>query len=138
MEPTPENRDVLLVAAELSERRLLFGELLEAGYDVLPVPGLAPALGLLLRHVVIPRLILLDVQGDEHATPQSVEHLLARLPGARSLLLVGAINAALWEPLQGRVTALLRRPITIGRVVETVKQILSPVGGDSDSRGKAN
>ena len=71
---------VLLVAAELSERRLLFGELLEAGYDVLPVAGFAPALGLLLQHAVIPRLILLDVQGDEHATPQSVEHLLAQIP----------------------------------------------------------
>jgi CheY-like chemotaxis protein len=138
MEQTPEKRDVLLVAAELSERRLLFGELLEAGYDVLPVPGFAPALGLLLQHAVIPRLILLDVQGDEHATPQSVDYLLAQIPEARLFLVVGAIDAALWDPLQGRVTALLRRPITIGRVVQTVKQILSAFGRDSDSRGKAN
>ena len=34
------HRDVLLIAADLNERRLLFGELLEAGYDVIPVPGL--------------------------------------------------------------------------------------------------
>jgi hypothetical protein len=43
VEPTPENRDVLLVAAELSERRLLFGALLEAGFDVFLVAGFAPA-----------------------------------------------------------------------------------------------
>jgi hypothetical protein len=34
----------LLVAAELSERRLLFGELLEVRYDVHAVAGFAPAL----------------------------------------------------------------------------------------------
>ncbi len=138
MEPTSEKRDVLLVAAELSERRLLFGELLEAGYDVLPVAGFASALGLLLQHAVIPRLIVLDVQGDEHATPQSVEHLLGLIPGTRLLLLVGAIDAALWKPLEGRVAAVLHRPITIGGVVEAVQQILLPSERNPDSRETAN
>ncbi len=138
MEPTSEKRDVLLVAAELSERRLLFGELLEAGYDVLPVAGFAPALGLLLQHAVNPRLILLDVQSDEHATPQSVEHLLGLIPRARLLLLVGAIDAALWKPLEGRAAAVLHRPITIGGVVEAVQQILLPSEENPDSREMAN
>ena len=138
MEPTSEKRDVLLVAAELSERRLLFGELLEAGYDVLPVAGFALALGLLLQRSVIPRLILVDVQGDEHATPQSVEHLLELIPRARLLLLVGSIDAALWKPLEGRIAAVLHRPITIGRVVEAVQQILLPSERNPDSREMAN
>jgi DNA-binding NtrC family response regulator len=138
VEPTPEKRDVLLIAAELGERRLLFGELLEAGYDVLPVAGFASALGLLLQHAVVPRLILLDVQGDEHATPESVEHLLGLIPRARLLLLVGAIDAALWKPLEGRVAAVLHRPITIGRAVEAVQQILLSSERNPDSRKTAN
>jgi hypothetical protein len=138
MEPTPEKRDVLLIAAALSERRLLFGELLEAGYDVLPVAGFALALGLLLQRSVIPRLILFDVQGDEHATPQSVEHLLGLIPEVRLLLLVGVIDAVLWQPLEGRVAAVLHRPITIGRVVEAVRQILLPSERNPDSRETAN
>ena len=138
MEPTSEKRDVLLVAAELSERRLLFGELLEAGYDVLPVAGFASALGLLLQHAVIPRLIVLDVQGDAHVTPQSVEHLLGLILGTRLLLLVGAIDAALWKPLEGRVAAVLHRPITIGGVVETIQQILLSSERNPDSRETAN
>jgi DNA-binding NtrC family response regulator len=137
MEPTSEKRDVLLVAAELSERRLLFGELLEAGYDVLPVAGFASALGLLLQHAVIPRLIVLDVQGDAHVTPQSVEHLLGLILGTRLLLLVGAIDAALWKPLEGRVAAVLHRPITIGGVVETIQQILLSSERNPDSRETA-
>jgi response regulator RpfG family c-di-GMP phosphodiesterase len=126
MGPTSFDRDLLLIAADLNERRLLYGELLEAGYDVLPASGFAVALGLLLEHSVVPRLILLDVQGDEHATPHSVEHLAAQIPDARLLVLVGAIDRALWEPLEGRVAALLHRPITIGRIVEKVKEFLSP------------
>jgi DNA-binding NtrC family response regulator len=138
VEPTPEKRDVLLVAAELSERRLLFGELLEAGYDVLPVAGFVSALGLLLQHAVSPRLILLDVQGDEHATPESAEHLLGLIPEVRLLLLVGVIDAALWQPLEGRVAAVLHRPITIGRVVEAVQEILLPCERNPESRESAN
>jgi DNA-binding NtrC family response regulator len=124
MGESSEHRDVLLIAADLNERRLLFGELLEAGYDVVPVPGFAPALGTLLQHAVAPRLILVDVQGDEHATPKSVEHLTELSPGIPFILIVGSIDKTLWDPLEQRVAALLYRPITIGQVVETVKQKL--------------
>ena len=130
MGQTPEPRDVLLIAADLNERRLLFGELLEAGYDVLPLPGLAPALGTFLQHAVAPRLILLDVQGDEHATPKSVEHLAALSPGVPLILIVGSIDKALWDPLDRGVAALLHRPITIGQIVETVKQTLAAASPD--------
>jgi DNA-binding NtrC family response regulator len=117
-------RDVLLIAADLNERRLVYGELLEAGYDVLPLPGMAAALGTLLQHSVAPRLVLVDVQGDEHATPQSVRQLLALAPGVPSIVLVGAINRAVWQPIESQVTALLARPITVGKIVETVQAAL--------------
>ena len=78
----------------------------------------------LLRSSVEPRLILLDVQGDEQATPQSVEHLLTLISGVPLILVVGSIDRSLWESVQPRVAALLARPITIGKIIETVKQTL--------------
>lgn len=103
---------------------MLFGELLEAGYDVQPSPGLAQALAVLLQDTVVPRLIVLDVQGDEHATPQSVERLLSLTPGIPLILIVGTIDKAHWAPLESRVAAVLHRPITIGKIVEAVKRVL--------------
>jgi len=123
-------RDVLLVAAELEERRLLYGELLEAGYNVLPVPGYAAALGVLLQRSVEPRLIVIDVRGDEHATPQSVEYLMKLAPTVPLLLLVGAVDKSLWEPLKSRVAGLLVRPITIGAIVDTIRRMLPPAQRD--------
>ncbi|HUE17002.1 MAG TPA: hypothetical protein VMR25_22685 [Planctomycetaceae bacterium] len=120
----PARRDVLLVAADLTERRLLFAELLEACYEMMPVPGMGLALGALLQGSVEPRLILLDVQGDEQATPQSVEHLLTLISGVPLILVVGSIDRSSWESVQPRVAALLARPITIGGIIETVKQTL--------------
>jgi DNA-binding NtrC family response regulator len=122
------HRDVLLIAADLNERRLLYGELLEAGYDVLPLPGLAAALGALLQHSVAPRLVLIDAHGDEHATPQSVLQLLALASGVPSIVLVGAINRAVWQPIESQMTALLTRPITVGTIIETVKRIQPGAG----------
>ena len=117
-------RDVLLVAADLGERRLLYGELLEAGYDVLPLPGMAAALGALLQHSVVPRLVLIDVRDDSEATSQSVQYLLTLIPGIPLVLVVGAIDRELWQPLEPQVAALLSRPITIGKIVETVQKLV--------------
>jgi DNA-binding NtrC family response regulator len=109
----------------LNERRLLFGELLEAGYDVSPSPGFAPALGVLLQNAIVPSLIVLDVQGDEHATPKSVEHLLTLKPGIPLILIVGKVNKALWDSLESRVVATLHRPLTIGGIVEAIRKALA-------------
>lgn len=121
----PERRDVLLIAADLNERRLLYGELLEAGYDVKPVAGLAVALGALLQKSVEPRLILIDVYDDPEASPNTVEHLLMLVPAVPLILVVGSTDRSEWESLRTRVAALLARPITIGKIVETTKQTLS-------------
>ncbi len=117
-------RDVLLIAADLGERRLLYGELLEAGYDVLPLPGMAAALGALLQHSVMPRLVLIDVREDPEARPQSVEYLLTLIPGIPLVLVVGAIDRKFWQALGARVAALLPRPVTIGKIVETVQRLV--------------
>jgi len=118
------HRDVLLVAADLSERRLLYGELLEAGYDVLPVQGVALALGNLLQKLAVPRLILLDARDDPEVTPESVRYLLNLVPGVLLILVVGSIDRVMWQPIESQVTALLARPITVGKIVEVVKEAL--------------
>jgi hypothetical protein len=51
---------LLLAAADLEERRLLLAELLEAGYQVAPVPGLEFAVRAMLGRSVRPSAILLD------------------------------------------------------------------------------
>jgi CheY-like chemotaxis protein len=117
-------RDVLLIAADLGERRLLYGELLEAGYEVLPVPGMALALGRLLQHSVEPRLVLLDAHEDPEATPQAVRYLLTLAPGIPLVPVLGSINRDQWEPIADQVAALLVRPITIGKIIEAVQRIL--------------
>jgi DNA-binding NtrC family response regulator len=124
MTERPKRRDVLLIAADLNERRLLYGQLLEAGYDVLPVPGLALALGSLLQRSVEPRLILIDVRDDPEATPNSVQHVHELVPDVPLILLVGSIDRSAWETLRSRVAVWLARPITIGEIVEIVKQTL--------------
>jgi DNA-binding NtrC family response regulator len=125
---TSSQRDVLLVAADLNERRLIYGELLEAGYDVLPVPGIVRALALLLPHSVEPRLVLLDVRDDKEASPQSVDYLASLVAGIPLIVVVGSIDRAIWEPLAGKVAALVHRPVTIGQIVDVVKRTL-PVSG---------
>jgi CheY-like chemotaxis protein len=125
----PEQRHILLIAADMNERRLLYGQLLESGYDVLPLPGMVRALAALLPHSIQPRLILLDVQGDEAATPQSVEYLKSLAPDIPLIAIVGSIDRELWQPLETGVATLLHRPITVARIVAAVEQILPADAG---------
>jgi hypothetical protein len=128
MRQGPPPQELLLAAANFEERRLFFAELMEAGYEVMPVPGLIYVVRALRLRVVAPSLILVDALGDQHATPRDVEHLLALAPGVPVILVVGAMEITSWEPLRSRVTALLRRPITIGEVVDAVRRTL-PLNG---------
>lgn len=124
-------RDVLLVASDIDERRLLFAELQEGGYEVMISLGLVDALQRLLFRLVKPRLILLDAHGDVDATPEHVKHL-SSVCGSDVLLIVivGAVNQSAWELLRPRVTALLRRPIRINQVVDLVRQTVPPARFD--------
>jgi DNA-binding NtrC family response regulator len=116
--------DILLIAADDEERRLLFAELREAGYAVLPVPGLGYAMRMLSLRAVAPPLVLLDAHDDAFAKPVHVERLTALAGGAPVILIVGAMGMAWWEPLRPKVAALLCRPISIGEIVDVVRRIL--------------
>jgi hypothetical protein len=114
---------LLLVAADLEERRLLYAQLLEAGCQVLPLPGLVYAVRAILMRLVTPSLILLDTHDDGRATPANVEKLLSLMPKTPLILIVGALDNSRWEPLRRRVTQLLRRPVSVGEVVAAVQRM---------------
>ena len=116
--------DVLLVAADWQSRTLLLAELQEAGYSVIAAPALRHAYRALIGRKVHPRLILLDVTGDQDATPPYVEQLRELAPGSPLIVLVGAYDLAAWQPLEDRVAGFLRRPLKVGDVVELVQRHL--------------
>jgi DNA-binding NtrC family response regulator len=118
--------DVLLASADLEERRLLYAELREAGYEVMPVEGIRDAVRALLLGVVRPPLVVLDLHGGPQATHKGVDDLLALLRDVPLILIVGRIGSEIWEPLRPRVAALLRRPIHVGEIVDVVRRISPP------------
>jgi hypothetical protein len=113
-----------LVAADWQSRALLLAELQEAGWDVKAQPGLRRALRALLGGRVRPRLILLDVREDPDATPGYVEPIAELAPGTPLLLLVGVYDMADWPCLSERGVEVLYRPLSVGEVVEAVRQRL--------------
>jgi DNA-binding NtrC family response regulator len=117
--------DVLLVAADWESRALLLAELQEAGYSVTAAPALRHAYRALMGQKVRPRLILLGTAGDEDAMPSFVEQLAELAPGIPTVLLIEAHHLQEWQPLEDRVAALLRRPVSVGEVVEVVRRLLT-------------
>ena len=120
--------DLLLSAADWQSRTMLLAELREASYEVMAVPGLRYAMRALIQRLVEPPLIVLDVFGDEEATPKRMESLLNLAPGVPLILITGTYHSADWEPLRPRVQALLRRPLSIGEIVNLVQRTIS-LGG---------
>jgi CheY-like chemotaxis protein len=117
--------DILLAAANWQSRTLLLAELQEAGWDIVALPGPRPALRALLAGQVRPRLILLDVHEDPDATPGYAEQIPELAPGIPLLLLVGTYDAEVWQPLRERGAEVLRRPLSVGEVVEAVRHWLA-------------
>lgn len=119
-------RDLLLIAADWQSRALTLAELQEAGYEVMAVPGVEYALRALRRGLVAPPLIVLDVHDDPAATPERVARLMELASGVPLVLIVGVYDRAMWEPLKPRVVAWIERPVTIGRIVDTVRSFAEP------------
>jgi DNA-binding NtrC family response regulator len=117
--------DVLLVAADWQSRALLLAQLQEAGYSVTAAPALRHAYRALMGQKVRPRLILLGTAGDLDAMPSYVEQLAELAHGIPTVLLIDADHLQEWQPLQDRVAALLRRPVSVGEVVAVVRRLLT-------------
>ncbi len=120
--------DLLLVAADWQSRALILAELQELGYQVMAVPGVTYAVKAVLRGLVDPPLLLIDVHHDPAATPEQVQGLLALLPHRPVILMVGIFDRDRWEPLRGQVTRYFQRPVRIGDVIAAVQELISPEG----------
>jgi DNA-binding NtrC family response regulator len=120
-----ESCDVLLVAAAWQSRALLLAQLQEQGWEVTALPGLRHALRVAISGRVRPRLILLDVHADSDATLEYVEQIPELIPGVPLVLLTGAFDAEAWQPMQDRAAEILRRPLSVGEVVEAVRRHLA-------------
>jgi hypothetical protein len=118
---TPPPR-ILVVSAEQWPRALLRAQLNEAGYDAIGEGTLSRA----LRHPPddaergLVRLIVLD-SGAVAAELAAVEDARRRYPGVAFVLVrgAGAVPPGPWA-------ATLRRPVTIGDIVATVRRLVPP------------
>ncbi|RMH08260.1 MAG: hypothetical protein D6704_03465 [Nitrospirae bacterium] len=112
--------DILLISSDRRTRSLLFAQLREEGYDVLPTALVEKALFFLDRGLQ-PRLILLDVHAEDPA--QTVERLL-HCSTAPLVVLVGGYERE--RVRRAPRVAVVSRPISIGDLVQAVKHILDP------------
>ena len=118
--------ELWLVAGDHDERRLLYAELLEAGYDVLPLPDASAMTSFLSGGLPKPQLVLLAVSSDGHPSSEAIAQLAERISGAPLMLVVPAAWPRDAERLAGRVAVTLLRPVSIGQVVEVVRAIWPP------------
>ncbi len=121
---TETRHDILLASADWQSRTLILAELQERGYEVMAVPGLRYAIQAVLRGLVDPPLLIIDVYRDQEATPDDLKGLLTLLPQRPVILLVGTFDQARWQSLADAVTQVFHRPIRVGDVVETVAQLV--------------
>ena len=116
--------DVLLVAEDWQSRALVLAELQEAGYGVNAQAGLRQALNHLAQHPEHPQLVVLDLHGDEFATPATVDALLRLVPKAKLILIIGVYAEPVWDRFATEGNIVLRRPVTVGEIVQQVKRLL--------------
>ncbi len=121
---TETRHDILLASADWQSRTLILAELQERGYEVMAVPGLRYAIQAVLRGLVDPPLLIIDVYHDQEATPDDLKGLLTLLPQRPVILLGGAFDQARWQSLADDVTQVFHRPIRVGDVVEAVAQLV--------------
>jgi DNA-binding response OmpR family regulator len=120
--------DVLLIAADWQFRRLVYAQLLEEGYAVLSLPSLEVALAHLLRGGEAARATVLDLEGLEPPATAGQVGDLRGLTGRAPLILCGGRlhGRVLDEAAAAKAAAVLRRPFSVGEVVDAVGRVLRP------------
>ncbi|NOX62092.1 MAG: hypothetical protein GXP42_09140 [Chloroflexi bacterium] len=119
------SRDILLIAADRWSRALILAELQEAGHDVMAAPGLHYAVSVIMKGLIEPSLVLLDVHDDDYATPERVSRFMEFVPGAAFVLIVPVFQRASWKSLEEKGARVLSRPIRVGDVVELAARTLA-------------
>lgn len=117
-------KDILLSSADWQSRTLILAELQELGYEVMAVPGVKYAINAALKGLIDPPLLIIDVYGDESATPDEVRGLITLFRHRPTILLTPVFDQARWESLRGEVARYFRRPIRVGDVIQAVQQLL--------------
>ncbi len=124
MAGSPLAKNILLIAPDLDERRLLLAELQEAGYEVLPAPSADYASRAILLQLTAPSLVLWDEHGEPSTTPAERQRLSSLTPNVPWMVIESAIPEGRREPLGRPLAKVLRRPIRIGQIVEAVRAVI--------------
>jgi CheY-like chemotaxis protein len=121
---SPASKDILLIAPDLDERRLLLAELREAGYEVLPAPNADYAIRAILLKLTLPSLVLWDEHGGPSTTPADRQRLSSLTPNVPWMVIESAIAPGRQQPLGHPAATVLQRPIRIGQIVEAVRAVV--------------
>ena len=110
--------DIVLIAPELNPRRLLLGQLLEDGFDVVPSekwPGPRPW--------PRPHLVIVDLCGLANAA-DVLRDLRGLMPPDRVIVFTGLDGLAEHDVLASGFPHVRKRPFAVGDVVQSVHALL--------------
>jgi len=122
MRATESPVTVWIIDSEQWPRACLRADLIERGYDAVGFTEIKRALlALCNRRRILPDLIVLELRGQE-VTRRGLGALVAKAP----LIVIGGAQE-LNDPLVQGFTfaAVLRRPVTLGRIADVIDEIIS-------------
>lgn len=114
---------ILVISAKWQTRALLaaqIGEMVER--DVVSVASVTEALGLIKLGGVDPALMVVDT--GQQLSAEDVERVMEAKREAPVVLVVSRLRREAFETLRGRATAIMVRPVSIGRIARTVGEVL--------------
>ena len=119
---TVPKHSILVLSANLQIRALLTGQLSEtSGCDVVSAAGVDEALALQTAGI---HPLLLVVDAGPQMTHKDVERLIVALPDTPLVLIAGALRRVAFDPLREHCAAYLVRPVSIGRIAQSVVQVI--------------
>ena len=114
---------ILAISANWQTRAFLTAQLGETcGCNVVSAPGVNEALALLKITGTQPVLLIVDA--GQEMTREDVKRLIAALPDTPLVLSMSALRRAAFDHLRKRCAAYLVRPVSIGKIAQTVAQLL--------------
>jgi DNA-binding NtrC family response regulator len=114
---------ILVVSAKWETRTLLvaqIGEMVER--NVISAAGVNEALGLIKLGGIDAALMVVDT--GQQISVGDVERLIEAKRGTPVVLVVSRLRREAFQELRGSAAAILARPVSIGRIAQTVNQVL--------------
>ena len=114
---------ILVISARWQTRALLAAQIGETSErDVVSAANATEALGLIKLGGVDPALVVVDA--DQQISVGDVERLMEAKRETPVVLVVSRLRREGFEGLHGTAAATLVRPVSIGRIARTVRQVL--------------